>query len=214
VPTALSSIVDSLTCSCRSRRLRRRQARAWGYLTFFFETVAEQHLPGCPIAQLTGTNHTQKLGVRYTGLRRLLKSAIQISFAMQSGAGGRCISPSFTYYPTVDEKYAPAFRMMGMLDRALRAHSKTSVTFQWEELLGMALDKLLRLFQTNKASPFAVDSMNRSLLHYLAGLVSLVFTHARKVNSKTHLDSNPLIAAAELRAVFALAKRGSRESSA
>jgi hypothetical protein len=99
--------------------------------------------------------------------------------------------------------------MIGMLDRALRAHSKTSVTFQWEELLGMVLDKLLRLFQTNKASPFAVDSMNRSLLHYLAGLVSLVFTHARKVNSKTHLDSIPLIAAAELRAVFALAKRGS-----
>jgi hypothetical protein len=125
------------------------------------------------------------MGFRYTGLRRLLKSAVQISFAMQFGAGGWSISPSFTYYPTVDAKTAPAFRMVGVMHDAL----KKSLPAQWEKLTGLMLTKILKLFQTGKAFPLAVDFQNRSLLHHLARLVSLSLCILRRANSTAKFRS-------------------------
>ncbi|KAH6838338.1 hypothetical protein B0I37DRAFT_316861 [Chaetomium sp. MPI-CAGE-AT-0009] len=186
--SGLSSIMGSLTCSCSTRRLRQRRDRPWGYLTFSFERATEQHLPGCPVAQIKGANQMQKLGVRYTGLRRLLKSAVQISFAMQSGAGGWSISPSVTYYPTVDARSAPAFRMIDVLDKAGRQSGQFLHAQQWGKLTSLTLAKILILFKTGKASPLAVDCRNWSLPHHLASLVSPISVHVREEDF-----ANPLL---------------------
>ena len=169
----------NLVCRCPSRRLLRRNDRTWGVLSISVETTADQHVPGCPIAGIAATNQTRKLGVRYTGLRRLLNAAVQISFAMQSGAGGWSISPTFTYYPTVDAGSAPAFRMIHVL-RGFSAHP--GCRGRRGEFMGVVLAKMLGLFQAGKASPLAVDSMNQSLLHHFASTVGYVVVRIERPN--------------------------------
>jgi hypothetical protein len=167
------SVLESLACTCRSRRSLQRRSLAWASLILSHETAFVQHLPGCPAAQLPVSDQTRKLGLTYTGLRRLLNSAVQLSFSIRSGAGGWSLSPTFTYYPTVDAKKDPAFRMMAILERSQFATSgKPETLLQWEKFVGLVLTRMVELFQTHRASPFAVDAKNRSLLHHLARAVS------------------------------------------
>jgi hypothetical protein len=168
----------AVVCRCRPRRHIRRNNFTWSSLVFSVETAVPEHLSGCPLGQAAGVNRSQKISLRYTGLRRILNSAVQLSFGMTRGAGGWSISPSFTYYPTVDAKTAPAFRILTLLKNA---HAMRLVSYEdpdprtparLEELVALALVKLVTLFQTSKASPLAVDSENQSLVHYAAEMVS------------------------------------------
>jgi hypothetical protein len=131
--------------------------------------MSQQHLPGCPAAQLPVNDQIQKFGLTYTGLRRLLNSAVHLSFSIRSGAGGWSLAPTFTYYPTVDAKNAPAFCMIQILAHArIRVLELSQSLAQWERLVGLVLIKIIKLFQSRKASPSDLDAKNRSLLHYLA----------------------------------------------
>ncbi|KAH6632437.1 hypothetical protein F5144DRAFT_489559 [Chaetomium tenue] len=162
----------AVVCRCRPRRHIRRNNFAWSSLVLSVETTVQGHLPGCPLGQAAGTNRSKMLNLRYTGLWRILNSAVQLSFGMTRGAGGWSISPSFTYYPTVDAKTAPAFRILTLLRSAMRfiAYKDPGprTPTRLEELVARALVKLVTLFQTGKASPLAVDSENQSLVHYAA----------------------------------------------
>ena len=89
---------------------------------------------------------------------------------MNWGMGGWSISPNVTYYPTVDETTAPAFRTLELLLDSLTYCNWTPP--QWEKFVALALTKISRLFQSHKASPLAVDSANRSLAHMMAYCVS------------------------------------------
>jgi hypothetical protein len=168
------------TCVCRARQPSWRKNVVWGSVALFSETTSEQHKPGCPAGLIGGADQNQKFGLRYTGLQRLLKSAVQISFAMRSGAGGWSLSPNFTYHPTVDGRSAPAFRIMTIMhDAAIFAVDDEDETqfLLLEKLMGLALTKMLALFRTGEASPLAVDFANQSLLHHVAQAVSLVSMH-------------------------------------
>ncbi|OIW33499.1 hypothetical protein CONLIGDRAFT_180622 [Coniochaeta ligniaria NRRL 30616] len=148
-------------CSCRHRRQFKRRRVFWGPLSLSHEMATEQHLAGCPAAQvLINTDRSQTIALTYTGLRRLLDSAVQISFAMRQGAGGWSLSPNITYYPTVDYFTAPAFRMLNLL-----TYSPVEC---WEELVPLVVSAIIRLFQAGKANPRAVDADNRSLVYHLA----------------------------------------------
>ncbi|KAL2140701.1 hypothetical protein VTI28DRAFT_3486 [Corynascus sepedonium] len=168
-----ASLLNDLTCRCFSREIFRRGDRTWGFLGVSWETTAEQHVPGCPIARIGSRNQTQSVSIRYTGLRRFLERAIKVSFSMRSGAGGWSISPGFTYYPTVDENISPVFRMMTILAEATRFMLRMPMSVsQGNMFVNTVLAKILELFRAGKASPLVVDSRNRSLLHYLTDAVS------------------------------------------
>ncbi|KAK3297421.1 uncharacterized protein B0H64DRAFT_392114 [Chaetomium fimeti] len=163
----------SLSCLCRHRRRVRTQNVVLGSLMFSSEAATEQHLPGCPAARvLIGTDRSQKVGVTYTGLRRLLNSAVQLSFEMTWGAGAWSLSPSFTYYPSVDAETAPAFKVLRLLSVS-RVNSGLHDSALWEELAVSAVSVMLRLFRANKASPRAVDADNRSLVCHLADCMTM-----------------------------------------
>ena len=170
-----SFVGGNFACSCRLNKVIHGKSFVWGPLAFSLETATQGHFPGCPAAQVIGLDQNQKIGLKYTGLRRLLDSAIQLSFSMKSGAGGWSISPNFTYYPTVDEGTAPAFRALRLLGKAAvgaTSYYPSLTLVQWEMLAALALAKILRLFRDRKASPLAVNSRNQSLVHYVAELVS------------------------------------------
>jgi hypothetical protein len=163
----------SLACWCRHRRRLQVKTVTRGSLVVSFQTATEQHLPGCPAARLMlGTDRSQKVVLTYTGLRHLLNSAIQLSFSMSWGAGAWSLSPSFTYYPNVDSKTAPAFRILTLVAKARLGGALHNVGL-WEELSQSAVSAILGLFRAKKASARAVDANNRSLVYHLAGCVSL-----------------------------------------
>lgn len=95
----------------------------------------------------------------------LLNRAIAVAFSMSSGAGGFSIGPSFTYYATVDEESAPAFRLLGILERSF-------IYYRWygdlNGIIELVSRKILSLFHERQASPTDMNSHNQSLLH-LAG---------------------------------------------
>ncbi|KAL2188972.1 hypothetical protein L209DRAFT_254712 [Thermothelomyces heterothallicus CBS 203.75] len=62
---------------------------------------------------------------------------------------GWSISPTFTYYSTVNEERAPAFRMIRMLSDCVNS-SKTPPPYL-EELTEIVLTKVLKLFQAGRA---------------------------------------------------------------
>lgn len=164
----LSRNVDgSFSCMCRRIRRFQRKTIVRGSLALSSETVTERHLPGCPAKQkIKDTGESRSFSLTYTGLRRLLNLAVQLSFTVTSGAGGGSLSPRFTYFPTVDSKTAPAWRMLNLLvDCRLQGHL-------WDKLASSVVSSIIKLFRTKKASPRAVDAGNRSLVYQLAECVS------------------------------------------
>ncbi|KAL2016475.1 hypothetical protein VTK56DRAFT_3471 [Thermocarpiscus australiensis] len=163
-------------CTCRPRQLVRRRNLLRGSLAVV-DTTVQEHLPGCPVSELLapGGAHQRKVGLRLTGLGRLLTSAvIELSFAVRAGAGGWSISPNLTYYPTVDSSTAPAFRILALLRNKLRfmptptsPKEAREILSQWERLVALASAKLVQLFRDGKASPLAVDLGNRNLIHHM-----------------------------------------------
>lgn len=189
----------NVACACRSRQPPQRKNVVWGVFAFFSEACTEQHEPGCPAAYIRGADRSQKFVLRYTGFQTLLESVVQISFAMRSGAGAWSLSPNFTYYATVDERSAPAFQMVNMLQRSawstLSGNNRATIEelSLWARFVDVVLIDVLNLFRTGKASPLAVDSTNQSLLHHVASMVSFIFIN-KEAGYRRRCSNPPIIA--------------------
>ncbi len=168
-------------CTCHSRRALKRRDFFLGPAGVSLETTAREHLPGCPASRMADPDRKQKISFRYIGFsRRAFDAAIQLSFAITSGAGSWSLSPSLTYRPTVDRTTAPAFRALDLLRDLMGAvfdemwlHDGSSCLLlpQWEKLVALALAKILRAFNAGRASPLAVDWNNQSLTHAVTSCV-------------------------------------------
>ncbi len=153
-----------------------------GPFDFFLDTTEESHHPSCHIALAIGANRDRKVGLRYTGLRGLLSTAVQLSFIWTSGAGGFSFGPNFSYYPTVDETKAPVFQVLYLLQRysnnltprRIMDGDFVATLTDFETLIALGVKKIGRLFQTRKASPLAVNSRNESLAHHVAEAVNFL----------------------------------------
>lgn len=156
-------------------------------------------MPGCPRARLPGAGQTRTIAVEYTGLKRLLKTAIKVSFSLRTGAGGWSISPTFAYYPTVNEFREPAFQLIALLRDCLYNAEEPPPFF--EEFTKIVLAEVFSLLETGKISPRAVDSKNRTLLHYLAVLINDIcldsWTFGGHDSLKWISSESPLLAAAQ-----------------
>lgn len=166
--TLSRNVGGSFSCMCRRLRHLQRKTIVRDSLVLSSEMATERHLPGCPAKQkITGTDQSQSFSLTYTGLQRLLNLAVQLSFKVTLGAGGGSLSPRFAYFPTVDSRTAPAWRMLNLLVQSwLTGHL-------WEKLASSVVSSIVKLFRANKASPRAVDAKNRSLVYQLAACVSL-----------------------------------------
>ncbi|CVK85069.1 uncharacterized protein FMAN_01987 [Fusarium mangiferae] len=176
VSTGMSSYSGGrFSCLCRHRRHVKRWNAALGSFALSHETTTELHLPGCPVTRdILDPDQTQKLAFTYTGLRRLLNSAVQFSLTIRSGAGGSSLGPNFTYYPIVDSNHAPAFKMLNLLVKSFQ-HNKyltvngfSEIPALWEKLVPSVVSAVLSLLQAKKASPRAVNGGNESLVYSVA----------------------------------------------
>lgn len=148
---------------------RQRQRVRWGPFEFYEEdTLTEENLPDSNISQ-TISRH-RSIGLKYIGAANLLSRAVNIAFSMRSGAGGFSIAPSFTYYATVDERTAPAFRLLNVL----REYLGSPVVNKEEHFQGIAetvFEKIFMLYRERRASYTDVDFNNGTILHIVGYLV-------------------------------------------
>ncbi|POS75691.1 hypothetical protein DHEL01_v205908 [Diaporthe helianthi] len=112
--------------------------------------------------QITGRKKRRiAVGFNYTGLTHVLKTAINMSFALTYGAGGFSISPSFACNPTVDDKLDPAFRIVALIGYGLKYLDEGT-----EHVLITGMKRLIRLFDDGKVCPTAVNKWNQTLMHW------------------------------------------------
>jgi hypothetical protein len=164
---SLAKRADSLSiCSCQRRRVRQRKRFALGPVHFAEEMLSSIcHEKGCVFFNLP-SDYEKTRTIRFTGLASLLKKGIELSFSTRFRAGESIISPSFTYFPVVDEEVAPAFLVISVLYR--EGWLKNIDETRSRIILSAAQQKLQELFCTGRASPNDVTEDGDTLLHALA----------------------------------------------
>lgn len=157
------------TCICRKSVSQSRKALLWGPWQLLADaSTTHDHFPDCTCYSQGAVVSTKRWAVAFKGLQGLISRAIEISFSYSFGAGGGSLSPSFTYYPTIDRRRDPAFRIMSLFNWAcLELYEGDSGV---EEFLEQCLENIALLYRRGKASPKAVDLYGRSVLHYFATL--------------------------------------------
>lgn len=166
----------SSACSCRTRRSFSRRTNTKGNWSIFWENeILGTHREDCEFAMVNCPQETRRLGLRFLGLRRLINTAIGISFTLTTGAGGSGISPLFDYYPSVDENTAPAFRLLNLSENCVNQHMWRIASRQRAErdleLVVLCLKEIPKLYFTKKASPRDIDSNGRSIMHLIFSLL-------------------------------------------
>ncbi|KAI0186443.1 hypothetical protein EV127DRAFT_438992 [Xylaria flabelliformis] len=157
-------------CSCRQSRKTSFSGRSWGYFSFSCATSStRRHLPDCPFSQIDVESQATMFTVEYKGLRNLFRTAIALSLLNTRGAGGRSISPNFTYYPSVDERNAPVFRIMKL---ATPMAFRQDISEAVKKTLQYCFNSIFILYSRKKASPKDIDSYGQSLMHSVADFAS------------------------------------------
>ena len=162
---------NTISCIC-GRKLQTsisRQHSQLGSLYLYRELTSQGHSLHCPMSKAVPSRHKWRYGLRYTGLVRIIKAAIETTFDMTSGAGGWSINPGFRYYPTVDAREDPAFRVLATFRSFYSELRGLSDNTEQAELIRTfhqaAMRKIGHLLTSRRTSPFVVDSRNQSLMH-------------------------------------------------
>ncbi|KAI0971850.1 hypothetical protein F4678DRAFT_78532 [Xylaria arbuscula] len=163
----------SQVCLCRPLRKAAHYQQNWGQLAFLHRVSStRRHLPDCPLSQIDTETRSSKFTVEYFGLTKLFQTAFALSFTSTRGAGGRSISPGFTYYPTVDYDVAPAFRVMFLAGRFIWFNEN------WNETairtLQCCYDAIFELYRRKKASPKDITLYGESLMHKMQHKLSRI----------------------------------------
>lgn len=164
-------------CFCRKRVIRSRQALIWGpWQALADASTTHEHSPDCIYHFQGAAESSKRWALAFKGLHGLINRAIEVSFSYSFGAGGCSLDPRFNYYPTVDRRRDPAFRIMGLFNWAcVRMPGKWP---EHAEFLEQCMGNMALLYRRGKASPKAVDLYGRGVLHYLdrASIVCLPYS--------------------------------------
>ncbi|KAI0436105.1 hypothetical protein F4803DRAFT_252114 [Xylaria telfairii] len=162
----------SLACICRPSHKSSYYWKSCGYFSFSYGTLdTQKHMPSCPLSRIDGKAQTTNFNLEYSGLKRLLQKAFVVSFTTSYGAGGRSIEPSFAYYPAIDEKIAPAFRIIQLVYYMFRAHQKPTSS-DAAKVLRQCFNNILKLYSRGRASPRDINSYGDSIIYSVVDIFS------------------------------------------
>lgn len=158
----LSSETDNLVCLCNgSGRKAKRGCTHWGVLFLYHERSRSAHQSHCPWAK-----KTEKLGLGFFVLTKILQVAVDVSFTLSSGAGGWSLSQSCTYHPTVDSETDPVFQALETFAKNHEYYFQAEEGFIKESKEVMELlQEVQQIYTEGRSSPNAVDSENSTPLH-------------------------------------------------
>jgi hypothetical protein len=132
--------------------------------------VETTHRPSCSLARGAPASQEWNVGVLYTGLQRLFNIALIATFSLRYGSGGASFAPVFRYYPLVDSRKSPAFRVLELVTDALAVTHTFANDMDKEKVMHLrarvsrhGAEKLRRIFDGRVASPLDVDLQGNSL---------------------------------------------------
>ncbi|KAK8137556.1 hypothetical protein PG984_003049 [Apiospora sp. TS-2023a] len=156
-------------CICPSPyRFATEKEVRWNRLNLGTKLEARCHWPSCPMSH-TGSKKRRAINLGYSGSAYILQAAIEITFAMISGAGGFSISPSITYYPRVNGQSDTAFRILKLIGECFQVCQLSNK----EAFMVASLKSLTRLFDEKRAFPTAVTNESNTLMHEAASAVRI-----------------------------------------
>ncbi|KAI1111640.1 hypothetical protein F5Y14DRAFT_464410 [Nemania sp. NC0429] len=151
----------SQICSCSTSRKTSQHRSDWRYFSLIYGTSnTTKHRPGCKFLQFDSGTQSSNFAVQYGGLKGLFQTAIFLSFVYTRGAGGRSISSTLAYYPIVDRRKAPVFRIIDLVNMMLQVSRLSSTAYDIKEVakaIQRCYDSILILFSKGKASPKDLD---------------------------------------------------------
>ncbi|KAL1863018.1 hypothetical protein Daus18300_008174 [Diaporthe australafricana] len=154
-------------CVCRKRIVRSGQALLWGPWQVLKNTsTTHDHFPDCICHVQGAAVSSKRWAVAFKGLQGRINRAIEVSFSLSFGAGGCSLSPGFNYYPNIDRRRDPAFRIMGLISWARFTLVNQDLNRDFAEFVELCMDNMALLYRCGKASPKAVDQYGRGVLHY------------------------------------------------
>jgi hypothetical protein len=164
---------DRIICHCRKSTKMKQQGTRLGAFCLIKSTITDQtHLPGYRYANLDTTSKSQVMLVSYTGFRRVLSTALELSIAWRSGAGGLSISPNITFRPMVDENTSPVFRLLHLFSSRIDNIFSSSYELTWDndhrimkQLIYSTTNNILKLYRERKCLPYEVGEYGESALH-------------------------------------------------
>ncbi|KAI0863793.1 hypothetical protein F4860DRAFT_501756 [Xylaria cubensis] len=163
------------TCICQPKRKTVRRRVKLGSLSF--STLSDRHwkhLPECRYANGEVFSESNSIGFSYSGLRWLFSKVIDVSMSLSMGAGGLSIGPNITIRPVVDERHAPVFCALYLVDSLMTEYKVN----QWEppqsalQFLELVCHRISRQYMSRKSSPFEVTISGRSALHVWVDLLN------------------------------------------
>ncbi|KAI1180360.1 hypothetical protein F4777DRAFT_598287 [Nemania sp. FL0916] len=125
------------------------------------DTLSEsRHHPHCPVYKARDTENKQEWTITFTGLQRLLSTAVSVGCSLTYGAGGGSISPVFRYCAMVDREQSPAFRIAYLMNAAideLTLEGQVVEDKTFHDFLLYGVSQMKAVYANGIASPSDVD---------------------------------------------------------
>jgi len=140
-------------CTCKPRRQVRKSITRRS--VFHLQTeIRGGHDRSCPAAEIASHNPSICTTISCAFfLKALINYAIYLSVSFSSGAGGASLSPSIRTSRLVDDRVAPAFKLLRSLTLG-----PTGIDITIPEIRDKAMEGLCHLFRTGQASPFDIGA--------------------------------------------------------
>ncbi|KAI0549750.1 hypothetical protein F4679DRAFT_573349 [Xylaria curta] len=198
-PSLLSTSIETVTwynllslrkngssaCLCRPLRKTSYHRKSWRYFLFSYTTSnTQRHLPSCPLSQIDKSTRATKFAIEYSGLKNF-------------GAGGQSIAPNFAYYPVVNKRIAPAFRILELTTNMVRTELRNEDV---AKVIKQCFENILIIYRQRRGSPKDIGSYGEHRLVIdciFSGLANLI-TCGAPVATYDHLGKTNITELAKL----------------
>ncbi|KAI1492916.1 hypothetical protein F5X96DRAFT_624243 [Biscogniauxia mediterranea] len=161
--------ISEMSCNCRPRQKKTRNLLRWSQFWLSNETTTHiKHLPGCPWTNPIAQEYQRDFGVVFTGLRRIMSTAVSISLSIKRNANGYSISMAPRYFTMVDRSRSPVFAMVDFIWSGIIRSYLSLYDDEIESLFHYAISRLRIMYQTGVATPTEVDCNGKTILQYIA----------------------------------------------
>jgi hypothetical protein len=141
-------------CSCGVRGSHKRRYNRWGFLLLYQEENSQAiDSRDCEYTGFDELESSRVICATYFGLGSVLKRAIRITLSRKHGAGGASMSAGLICYSVVNSKTVPVFRLMMVLNTALRRSGSSLDSRDVGALFGECTSRIRHLYRTGKAGP-------------------------------------------------------------
>jgi hypothetical protein len=161
-------------CYCGLGSSRKRRYNRWGSFIFYKDEYSKVSYlsDDCKCAEFQEPKSHLAIGATYFGCGRLLRRAVGITFSLRYGAGGAGICANLNYYTVVNDKIAPMFRLMRILNTALSRSQSFLKQSDVSTLFGECSSRIRHLYMTGKARPKDITPRGESIMHIATHLVN------------------------------------------